>query len=245
MKDMSRSILKIVGVLFGVLVLGFTGFQTWSLLYEVSSNHAVAALGLVLFEGSLLYWWFFFQNEAEGLPQMGLSLLVAMFGLLLVSGSTALHLGAIEGGILGASTPSKLVTIAAIVNLVAKFTSPLLHPEMMKRMHKKAMAGKILVKTFALLESKTDDMAQELANEVASDWSDELRLGIRTSHISRPELPAFITPPIGYEDDKRIMAATGSKTPVVLVPKRDTVIDFGDEEQPPANFTQHPQNRSQ
>ncbi len=59
MNDMAKSVLRFLGYLFGILVLGFTGFQTWSLLYTVSNSTIVAILGLVLFEGSMLYWWAF------------------------------------------------------------------------------------------------------------------------------------------------------------------------------------------
>lgn len=33
MNDMTKSVLRFLGYLFGLLILGFTGFQTWSLLY--------------------------------------------------------------------------------------------------------------------------------------------------------------------------------------------------------------------
>ena len=55
MNDMAKSVLRFIGYLFGILVLGFTGYQTWSLLYMVRNSTIVATLGLVLFEGSMLY----------------------------------------------------------------------------------------------------------------------------------------------------------------------------------------------
>ncbi len=187
MNDMAKSVLRFLGYLFGLLVLGFTGYQTWSLLYTVSSSTVVAILGLVLFEGSMLYWWAFFQREAEGLLQMGLSLLVAVFGLLLVGGATALHLGAVEADVLGQQTPARLVTVAAVVNLVAKFLMPLLHPDVMKTTYKKALTGKVMTQTFSQFETKVKEIAVQLAEEVAEDWKEDVRQEILALHMSRPQ----------------------------------------------------------
>lgn len=196
MNDMAKSVLRFLGYLFGILVLGFTGFQTWSLLYTVSNSTIVAILGLVLFEGSMLYWWAFFQREAEGLLQMGLSLLVAIFGLLLVGGATALHLGAVDADVLGQQTPARLVTVAAVVNLVAKFLMPLLHPDVMKTTYKKALTGKVMTQTFSQFETKVKEIAVQLAEEVAEDWKEDVRQEILALHMSRPKvvLPAATQP---------------------------------------------------
>ncbi len=188
MNDMAKSVLRFLGYLFGILVLGFTGFQTWSLLYTVSNSTIVAILGLVLFEGSMLYWWAFFQREAEGLLQMGLSLLVAIFGLLLVGGATALHLGAVDANVLGQQTPARLVTVAAVVNLVAKFLMPLLHPDVMKTTYKKALTGKVMTQTFSQFETKVKEIAVQLAEEVAEDWKEDVRQEILALHMSRPKV---------------------------------------------------------
>ncbi|RMH01297.1 MAG: hypothetical protein D6706_02140 [Chloroflexi bacterium] len=191
MKNLYTNVLKFVGVLFAILVLGFTGFQTWNLLYSVSFNPLISVLGLVLFEGGMLYWWGFFQHEAEGLPQMALSLLAAVFGLFLVGGATALHLGAVDAATFGEHTPAKLVTIAAVVNLVAKFLMPLLHPDVMKAVYKRALTGRVLTQTFGQFETKVAEMAATLADEVARDWTEELRHEILTLQRSKPlSLPA-------------------------------------------------------
>lgn len=70
MSALFGGMIKMLGVIFAVLVLGFTGFQTWSLLHEVSGNLVISIIGLALFEGGMLYWWAIFQYEAEGLGQL-------------------------------------------------------------------------------------------------------------------------------------------------------------------------------
>ena len=114
-----------------------------------------------------------------------------------MGGATALHLGAVEADLLGPDTPARLVTIAAIVNLVAKFLMPLLHPDVMKQIYKKALTGKVLSKTFSQFETKVNDMSIQLADEVAEDWKEEMRQDMLSLHMSRPTvLPAEnISPP--------------------------------------------------
>ncbi|GAB4161491.1 MAG: hypothetical protein Fur0021_34680 [Candidatus Promineifilaceae bacterium] len=244
MNDMAKSVLRFIGYLFGILVLGFTGYQTWSLLYTVSNSTIVATLGLVLFEGSMLYWWFFFQREAEGLLQMGLSLLVAVFGLLLVGGATALHLGAVDADVLGQQTPARLVTLAAVVNLVAKFLMPLLHPDVMKTTYKKALTGKVMTQTFSQFETKVKEIAVQLAEEVAEDWKEDVRQEILSLHMSRPKvaLPA----PTQTRGERRLEVAnrtngTGPIKPDAPHPNHASAV-YPVPETETANETAHPPN---
>jgi len=218
MDDMAKSVLKYLGYLFAMLVLGFTGFQTWSLLYGISNSPVISVLGLVLFEGGMLYWWAFFQKEADGLPQMGLSLLVAIFGLLLVGGATALHLGAVEADLLGPDMPARLVTIAAIVNLVAKFLMPLLHPDVMKQTYKKALMGKVMSQTFNQFETKVKSIAAQLADEVAEDWKNEMRQEVLSLQMSRPKLlPSEDEQPPDKKETVRPVEAVPFAEPVPIV----------------------------
>ena len=210
MSSLFQNILKFAGILFAVLVLGFTGFQTWSLLYTVSGNAIISTLGLALFEGGMLYWWFFFQASAEGLLQMALSLLAAVFGLFLVGGATALHLGAVDAATFGAHTPAKLITTAAVVNLVVKFLMPLLHPDVMKTTYEKTTEGKILKQAYDRFQAKADDIAEELANQMAEDWIAGMRVNLANRHKSRQLLsngqagPVLLT--IGDDEETAVSA---------------------------------------
>lgn len=207
MSSLFQNILKFAGILFAVL--GFTGFQTWSLMYEVSGNAYIATLGLVLFEGGMLYWWMYFQQSAEGLLQMALSLMAAVFGLLLVGTATALHLGAVDAAQFGENTPAKLITVAAIINLVVKFLMPLLHPDVLKTTYERTTEGKILKQAYDRFQAKADDIAEELANQMAEDWIVGMRVKLANRHQSRL-LPTGIT-----------ALPNGKNDPVVLVIDED------------------------
>jgi hypothetical protein len=166
---LNKYVVKLFGQFFMLLVLGFTGFQTYSLLYSVSKDPLMSLIGLVLFEGGMLYWWSEFRSDAEGIGQMAVSLLLAVFGLLLVAGATALHLGALDKEFLGPHTPARLITIAAIINLCGKFVFPLLDPETFKHIWTRALEGAVVAKAYLKAQSKTDDMSAKLADKIATE----------------------------------------------------------------------------
>ena len=196
MAGLMKYVMSVMGLLFGVIVLGFTGYQTWDLLYEVSGNPYVATLGLFIFGGGMVYWWLVFQHAAEGLGQMAISLLTAVFNLLLEISAVAIHLGAVDPTLFGASTPAKLITVAAIVNLTAKFVMPLLSPDMMQSIYEKALEGMLMFQSFKNFQTKVEDMAAEMSDGIADTMRGKMRTRLIAKHEVK-ELPATTTPANG------------------------------------------------
>ncbi len=171
MNDLNRNALSIFGYLFAALLIAFTGSQTYQLLFAVSQSQITAAIGLVLFEGGMLYWWLVFRREATGLPQMAVSLLMFIASLGLVAAAVAVKLDAVPADLLGSSTPARIITLAALLNLIAKLAFPLLAPEQFTAITEKAHEGRILAKTYARFETKIDDIAEEVADQMAEEWT--------------------------------------------------------------------------
>ncbi len=210
---LGKTVVQILGYLFTILVLGFTGYQTYSLLLEVSGNPMIAALGLALFEGGMLYWLAAFKNDAEGIMQMALSLLLFLFGLLLVGGSTALHLGAMDAQSLGENTPAKLITIAALVNLVGKTLYPIFSPDTFANIWTRALEGVVITKAYVAAQGKADDLAQNLADNLGNEIVRRLTVSVMTGHqlnheAGRTELPAI-------EAKTSVIAAAGEPAPTL------------------------------
>ena len=209
MKLLGKTIVQILGFLFSILVLSFTGYQTWSLLLEVTGNPLIAALGLVLFEGGMLYWLATFKNDAEGIMQMAISLLLFIFGLFLVGGATALHLGAVTADTLGPSTPSKLITVAAILNLLGKTIYPIFAPETFAHVYKRALEGLVMAKAYAAAQDKTDDLAIKLADTIGDEMVRKLTVSVLTSqhlaHNVAKALPHTATPIITAYDEGEVI----------------------------------------
>ena len=205
MKQLGRTIVQILGLLFSILILSFTGYQTFSLLLEVTKNPLIAALGLALFEGGMLYWLGVFKSEAESIMQMAISLLLFIFGLFLVGGATALHLGAVGAQVLGPGTPSKLITIAAIANLLGKTIYPIFAPETFSHIAARALEGLIMMKAYAAAETKTDDLAVKLAGTVGDEMVRRLTVNVLTSHqlphSTLKALPHTTAPTTAYGDE--------------------------------------------
>lgn len=206
MKDFAGTLIKIIGLGFGALLLAFTGYQTYSLLLDITGNPLVSAVGLILFEGGMLYWWFVFQKEAQGLFQMAISLLVFITCLALVVIATALKLGAVNPTFLGEHTPEVVITVAALVQLAAKMFFPLVGPATMRSIMEHAMEGVLLAKTFGRFQHHIDEIAAGDADAMAQDWKETMRGGFSDKYRTdrkqlpsgqRPALPAQAAPTQG------------------------------------------------
>lgn len=245
MNELFKKVIQFLGILFAALVIGFTGYQTYSLLAEVSGNALIAWLGLALFEGGMLYWWFVFQKEAEGIGQLALSLLLFVFGLALVAGSTGLHLGAIDAAALGENTPAKLVTIAAIINLIGKTLYPIFSPKTFGHIWERALEGVVMAKAYAAAQGKADDMAEQLADNVGNEIVRRLTVAVLTNHQLRheaeknpPALPLLrakttvdATP--NQPEEREVTAFTGSPSPALRTrpqPQTEPLEDYPDTE---------------
>ncbi len=181
MNDLFKKILSIAGYLFAALLLVFTGMQTYALLMQVSGNQITAIVGLILFEAGMIYWWSVFRREAEGLFQMSIAGIMFLVSLVFVATAVSLHLGAVNADFLGPSTPARVIIIAALLNLIAKLVYPLVAPELMDQITDRAETGKVIAKAQKLYSKKIDDIADELANEMAEMRKDRARGQIYSS----------------------------------------------------------------
>lgn len=195
MSDFGKTIIKILSLFFGALLLTFTGTETYAFLLDVTGVALIAAVGLIMFEGGFLYWALEFKKNAEGLLQMAISLLASLLDFAAVLAAVSLRLGAFDQNVLGPTTGPKIVVVAVLVNLAAKYTYDLAHPDNTKNIYKRASEGLILLRTFKAFGEKTEEIAQELADEMGETWRDEMRDDLRfrhkaLTHRHTPALPA-------------------------------------------------------
>ena len=225
MLELSNAISKYAGYIFGAIVLVFTGLQTWNLLYEVSGDALIATVGLIIFEGGMLYWLFTFLVAAEGLPQMALALLAATFSLALVGMAVGLHLGAVTAEQFGPNTPARLITIAALVNLIAKFLYPIVDPDQLKKIAKDAGKGSVMAKAYKSFSTKTDAMASALSDEMTTVWAREMQVDLFTANnVALPSGAVVSLPPANDSD----------RDPIIIV-DADNPQDSADNK-PPLGF---------
>ena len=193
MDELFRKLLSIAGYLFAGLLIAFTSINTYSLLYDVSGNHLTAAIGLILFEAGMIYWWSVFRREADGLFQMAISLLMFVVSLLLVTTAVALHLGAVDATFLGEQTPARIIILATLLNLIAKLIYPLVSPDTFTKITERAHEGKMLSQTYQKFNTKIDDITDEVSDEMAEEWKDRTRRKVLTEwhgSLNKRRLPA-------------------------------------------------------
>ena len=194
MKELTKSGLTIVGFLFAILLLGFTGVQTYSLILAITGSAIMAVIGLTMFEGGMLYWWQVFRNSAEGLMQMALSFLVFIACLTFVVMATALKLGAVDAAVLGINTPAKIITAAAVIQLAAKLFFPILHPETMRLIGERVQEGKILNTANEKFEKRIDGIARDVADGMVEEWTARLTTNFNTKYGTRYQLAGRAEP---------------------------------------------------
>ncbi len=191
MRDIIRSVLSLVGPLFALLLLGFTGYQTWTLLLAVSGSPIIATIGLILFEAGMIYWWFVFRTEAEGLPQMALSLMVFLACFVFVGIATALKLGAVDAAVLGEHTPAKIITAAAVIQLAAKLFFPLLHPDVTHAIKERVQDGKIMNLGNNKFDARIDGIADEYADAMVAVRTEQFLNRLNMKYSTRYLLPGM------------------------------------------------------
>lgn len=174
---LSHTINKIMSIFFGIIVVSFSSYNTWSLLNHTSGNILLATLGLILFEGGLIYWWYSFQHGADGLPQMAVSLIVFALCLLAVGIANAIELGAIKLS-LDSALPNQLIAVATLIHLIAKMVYPLVSPDTFQRIKTRVLEGKLMQKASVMLDGKMDNLADDIAEKMSDNARDALLLSI-------------------------------------------------------------------
>jgi len=169
----------------------------------------------------MLFWWYTFQKDAEGIFQMAISGLLAFLSLMLVAGATALHLGAVNEGLLGANTPARLVTLAAVINLTGKFFFPLMAPGVFQDIFQRALESKIINKAFKDAESKADDMAAQLADRVGEELTRRMQVQILTRFG------------VGHDNAKPTLIPSNAQTTTVRVHQKGGVTEHKAKVYPP------------
>jgi hypothetical protein len=226
MKHITAFIAKLVGGIFFLIALVFTGIQTYSLIYDISGNFWTATLGLIMFEFAMIYWWAIFQYSADGIPQLGLSALLTVIALIFVLTATALKLGAVDMQAFGPATANLLVTGAVIANVVGKMLFPLLSQKTMEDIWGRAIQGKWVMAAYASAERQSDVHVQRLTDSVGAQLFARAEKELMTKYgiISESKALPANTIEGDYEEGEvttAVFAAAPSNTPVTLAAEED------------------------
>lgn len=177
-----HGMLPIMGLAFKLFLLIFTGLNTWHLLYGLSNDPVWSLIGVVLFEGALLYWWNMFRSDIEPtVAQIAISLGMFIVSLLLVLLASALELSAISTQALGTNTVARVIVIAVALNLAAAMFHSILSHNIMTEVIKRTVAGIVWSKAQTGLLSQTDTLAADLTRELTAQTWDFIEADVRRS----------------------------------------------------------------
>lgn len=177
-----HGMLPIMGLAFKLFLLIFTGLNTWHLLYGLSNDPVWSLIGVVLFEGALLYWWNMFRSDVEPtVGQIAISLGMFIISLLLVLLASALELSAISASALGPNTVARVIVIAVALNLAAAMFHSILSHNIMTEVIKRTVSGIVWSKAQAALLNQTDSLAADLSRELTAQTWEFIEADVRRS----------------------------------------------------------------
>ncbi|MBI5305500.1 MAG: hypothetical protein HY868_25450 [Chloroflexi bacterium] len=179
--SISALVINGIGWLFGLVVLGWTGYRSWHILYTtVAEDNSVLkfvipVLGLVIFEGGMLYWFFNFVKKAEGTPQKAVSIVAAVldtFFVLIAFLSDVTN--ATGAGMMDKAAPVALVGIATAVNLIAKIADYITSPEVLHSIKIGGHSDTIRDMAYQQLKDEMTAIADEKAKQYAGQLRGEV-----------------------------------------------------------------------
>lgn len=179
--SISAMVINVLGWLFGAIMVAWSGYRSWHILYNTVSNDnsilkvVIPLLGICIFEGGMLYWFFHFVHKAEGTPQKAVAIVTAILDLIFVliafGSDVANASGASE---LDKSVPVVLVGAATAVNLIAKIADYLTSPKVLVSIKIGGHTDTITDMAMIKLEQSIVKLAEEKAEQLAAQLRAEV-----------------------------------------------------------------------
>lgn len=204
-KDVMTTVTKVLFYLLAAGLLFWTSSMTLAFVGAALPHLAIARyFALIVFDAGAVAWLLIYLYSAEGTPQRATALMLAIFDLLGVGLMVFAEL--FTGGQTITTIPADLGLIAlwaigvwTLVNLLGVFAFHLGDVETMHRIAQRSASDKIKAKALKLLEAQTDEIADEVAGELARRMVGETLLSLDAGSM-RDVIPAIardVTPANG------------------------------------------------
>jgi hypothetical protein len=181
-------------------------------------RQVLAFFGLAALEGGMLFWLLYFLKGASGAWQRGIALvmvLVDFIGSVIVFSADTIYEASQAGmttGLTAAEIKTILLGLSGIIalNIAAKIGCWIMSPEARKAREQEEAFDKIDDLAIKKISDSADQLAEELANEMAAVWRAETvnlytqrmrRLGSKAAYTAidakstEPAPAVFIAPP--------------------------------------------------
>lgn len=213
-----RSLMTVVSkVLFYAIAAGllvWTASLTMAFVSVALPHLEIARyFALVVFDVGCVAWLLIFLFAADGLPQRATALILAIFDLAGVGLMVFAEI--FTGGQAIANIPANIGVLAlwgigiwTVVNLIGVFAYHFSDPDTMQDIARRNAADKITAKSLKMLDSKMEDIADDVANELADRMKAETL--VKLSANTKPgEVPALPKPGRnGHEEERVFLAET-------------------------------------
>lgn len=175
MKDIFGAMGKIIGLVFGALVIGYTGYLTWLLAARlVPGNTILQAMTLALFDGGALVWFVLFLTQARGTMQWaiaGLGFAIGLIGAVIMAAGELIlgqQLVIVEdntqiGWILIAT-----VIVAALTHATLTYSFHFSNPDTHNRIENAQKISSVKEKAYATARAEIERMAEDMGKDLAS-----------------------------------------------------------------------------
>lgn len=168
MNELMKSATKFFFVLLAILIIGWTGWHTQSVLYAATKDPVASMYGLLIFEGGMLTWFFLFLRNAESMGQHVVALFGTVVGVILVCIAFFLSMQVSADEIARYGSVGRWLIVAATVEtlvfvLLYELFSPKVWEELLEMVHVAMLHAKAEKKAQQMIERDSDALAEEIA----------------------------------------------------------------------------------
>jgi hypothetical protein len=170
--------------LMGISLLGYTASRTLNFIRMTLplDQHDTAYLALVAFDGGLLLWTAFYLHGAKGPWQRGIAALmivVSLVGVLIGFGADTLYTATGFGlaKMTAGDAQSAIWAMVIIIglNVAAVTITHMTHPDALRAQAEEEAHDRITMATLEQIKQNATQLAAELAPQLASKWTHDMR----------------------------------------------------------------------
>lgn len=190
MRNILVSASRVIFYGLAIALLFWTSTMTLAFVGAALPNLAAAKyFALAIFDVGAVSWLLIFLFAAQGIPQRATALMLAVIDLLGIGLMVFAEL--FTGGQTITAIPADIGRIAlwgigfwTLINLVGVFAYHITDPDTMQDIARKNAADKITAKSLKLLDSQTDEIADEVAGIMAGRMVRETLLRLDAPNVT-------------------------------------------------------------
>jgi hypothetical protein len=176
MGDLMKVAAKFGFYLLAILIVGWTGFHTYDILYStnpIPEQTMLAVYGLIVFEAGTLIWFFAFLKHAEGMGQHVISLFGTIVGAALVLVAFIMDYTIPRSELTGYNSMARwAVVVATSVDFIFVLLYELMNPQVWEDLQENIHVAILYAKAETKARQKIEEDSDRLAEQIATNRKD-------------------------------------------------------------------------